>query len=447
MNESEFRSRLYKLFDNNFIYNNPLSDELDIILKALVENNYNINKLTYRELLRCFAIKTCILKLEVYPIVDFIKMPNNENALALFKRIGDKYYIVVNYGEIDSKNALFDMEKIFHEIQHMAQSLSGHDDPAFHYMLKDHLLIDYFGEKYYSKNYSGILFEMDAFQTAREEIYDYVENNIPLVFENFKNIEETKNNLDYYIYPDELCSYRIINRTFDNYKKYKNYYDIDQIFDEFMLDISNNQTNFLASNNFFDIHEMNISLGMQYDQDGKYKSVLEFIKSKNKYRKELEQLQNNLSEYENKDDEELELEKEYLQNLTLVYDSFIYSRSYNPAHIARELLSFSKYQGKDIKVLEDMYLTEEMFTDMVLYNGVAFEQDYNKFVINDEDLDYIDYCINQIHNNNTFITSDDEYFYKLKMDIYKNSVEILETLKSDMIERKKNSKIKRYLKE
>lgn len=447
MNESEFRSRLYKLFDNNFIYNNPLSDELDIILKELVENNYNINKLTYRELLKCFAVKASILKLGIYPVVNFIKIPDKEDTGGFFIRVDDQYFIVMNYAAIDSKKVLFDMEKILHEIQHMAQSLSGHYDPAFHFMLKDHLLSDYFGEKYYIKNYPGILYEMDAFQTAREEIYDYTENNIPSVFEKFKDIEETLNNLNYYIYPAEFCNYRIINRTFDNYKDYKNYNDIDQIFDKFMLDITNKEINFSTTDNFFDIGEMNISLGMQYNQDGKYKTVLDFIKSKNKYRKELELLQNDLTEDVEIDDEELELKTDYLQSLILVYDSFIYNRSYNPVHIARELLSFSKYQGKDIKVLEDMYLTEEMFTDIVLYNGVAFEQNYNKFLINDEDLDYIDYCIQQIHNNNTFIASDDEYFYKLKMDIYKNGVEILETLKSDMLERKKNSKIKRYLNE
>ena len=449
MNESEFRSRLYKLFDNDYIYNNPLSDELDVIIKQLVENNYKINRLIYRELLRCFTIKQSLLKLGINPIVEFTRIINTDTG-GFFYKDGEEYVIFLNYNHIDKRNILLDMEKILHEIEHMAQSLCGHNEPSFHFMIKDFLLSNYFGDKYYRKNYSGILYEMDAFQTAREEIYEYVENNIPSVFEDFKKFEETKNNLNFYIYPDEYASYRVIGKEFNNYQEYKNNYDIDQIFDKVMLDVSSSKKEYLVPDTLFDINQMDISLRMQYDEEGKYRKILDFIKNKNKYQKELDKLLEYDEEKNTEEDDEETLNRkyfiDYFKDLIEVYDSFIYSRSYSANHLARELLSFSKYQGKDIKVIEEMYIVVEMFTDLILNSGVAFEQNNKRIIVNDEDLDYIDFCIKQIHNNNTFILSDDEYFMKLKTDIYKNSILLLDILKQDMLSKKTYTKTKKKIK-
>lgn len=423
MSESEFRKKLYNLFDNNYIYNNPLIDELDEIINTLIVKKYNINNLIYRELIRCFAIKIATIKTGIMPTIRF---KNQSQSYANFYKDEDEYVIEIDAKRLNQKAITIDLEHILHEVEHMYQSLDNVFDPFFHNMVKDEILMYYFYGKYYEKNYSGISFEMDAFITAREEIWEYLNKNIPNTKLNFETKEDAMNALCDRIFPIELAHYRIINRTFKNYKKFINYNDIDQIFDKFMLEITSSNETICMNNNFININEAARSIDMQYNLDGSVKSSINHFKTIDKYQKQI-----NMSNDNDKN--------EMLNDLINVHNYFVFNRSYNPSHIIRELLSFSKYTGKDKNILENISLVIEMFTDMVLYSYVEYERNKNKYYIKDEEIDYIDYAVDQINKNNTYIPIEDEYLFKLKNDIYKNSIEILNLMKEDMINKKQTN--------
>ena len=451
MDEIEFRSRLNKLFNNDYIYNNPLTNELDVILKELIENNYRVDKSTYRELLKCFTIKTALNKTGICPIISIEKKYDGFHATFVNNNNGPEIVLDANTNQ---DNILLDMETIFHEVEHFYQSLSTHYNPLFHYILKDELLIYYFGLEYYTENYYCFSSERDAYMTAKEEINDYLDKRFTENSEKYKyrldkiddfyEIESTKDKSDYRVLKKEFYNY-------NNFKKdevFKNHYDINQIFDKFMLEISQSKgkfsirdymikvdkqyDNFKLGEEILNISEMQSALSMKYNLDGTVKNILNYINFKNKSKKILQQLEN----YEN-DNETL---KNHYKDLIKIYDYFIYQRSYSIIHVTRELLDFSRYQGKDINVLEEMMLTIELFTDKILESFDLDKNDKNAFKIDYKDRLYIDYTISQIHANNTFIASNNEYFKELKNNIYKNSVELLETIKEQTTIEKRYSK-------
>ena len=440
MDETEFRSRLNKLFDNDYIYNNPLSDELDVIFKEIIENNYKVNKSTYRELLKCFTIKTALNKTRACPNVSVEKKYNG--FYARFANTNNGPEIVLD-ASTNQYNILLDMETIFHEVEHFYQSLSTHYNPLFHYILKDELLIYYFGLEYYNENYYCFASERDAYITSKNEINDYLDKKFAENSEKYKYKLDKVDDFYEIVSTQNMSDYRVLKKEFYNYnnfkkdEKFKNQYDINQIFDKFMLQISQsngkfsikdymikaNKTydDFKLGEEMLDISEMQNALSMKYNLDGSVKNILNYVNFKNKYKKILQQLQT----YETDDDT---LKKHY-EDLIKIYDYFIYERSYSINHVTGELLDFSRYQGKDISVLEEMMLTIEMFTDKILETFDLYKDNKKAFTIDYKDRLYINYSISQIHANNTFVASDNEYFKELKNNIYKNSIELLEIIK------------------